>query len=188
MRIDEITMWKTKLLDVKPLLLWAGLLIVLDQISKAWVRAALAVGQVYRPELPLSQLVRLIHLKNYGALGGFMSNYGGVISILMALICLAILVLYGRTSPYNRVTRLGMILLFAGGLGNLIDRLLLGAVTDFISILWLPVLNIADLYVLTGLVALIWGVDDGEKPKAGASARAAQTPGESTSSSEEARR
>jgi len=115
---------------------------------------------VFMPESPLSQTVRLVHLKNYGALGGFMSNYGWVIAILMALISLSILVFYERVSPANRTARLGMILLFACGVGNLIDRLLLGAVTDFISILWLPVLNIADLFVLSGLVALVWGFDD----------------------------
>lgn len=158
-------MLKTKLLSIKPLLLWAGLLILIDQVSKAWVRATLAIGEVYHPELALSQTIRLVHLKNYGALGGVMSNANGLIAILMAIISLAILVTFGRVSPRQRAARLGMILLFAGGMGNLIDRLLLGAVTDFISILWLPVLNIADLYVIAGLVALVLGIDDDDKQK-----------------------
>jgi len=52
----------------------------------------------------------------------------------------------------------------------------------------LPVLNIADLYIVAGLAALVWGVDTGEKRKTPQAAQTAQAPGDTNSSPEEARR
>ncbi len=142
------------------LILPVAVTLLLDQASKAWVRATLAIGQVLRPERGWSQWVRLTHLRNTGAAGGVLGGLGGLPPLLFSLaICLGVLYFYPRLRQDERLLRLGLGLLLGGGLGNILDRLYqAGAVTDFISIGSLPVFNLADLFVLLGALTLAAGL------------------------------
>lgn len=148
--------WKTYLGLIPPV----AATLLLDQASKAWVRATLSVGQVLRPERGWSQWARLTHLRNTGAAGGIFGGLGGLPPLLFSLaICLGVLYFYPRLRPNERLLRLALGLLLGGGLGNILDRLYQsGAVTDFISIGSLPVFNLADLFVLLGALALAAGL------------------------------
>lgn len=160
---------KTRFATYLPLLAIAGVIVLIDQITKVVVRANLGIGQVYRPDLWLSQYVRIIHLKNYGASGGIFPGLSGVFTLLAALIGLAILVYYPRVPSGERLTRLALAIMFGGAMGNLIDRLYQGYVTDFISVGSFPVLNIADAAISTGsalLVLAVWVQDRRKTPDA----------------------
>jgi signal peptidase II len=159
---------KRQLSNYLPLLLIAGAVICLDQASKYLVRSNLALGEVYQPGLWLSQYARLIHLHNSGAAIGMFPSLGNVFMILAVIISAAILYYYPRLPRHERLIRLSLALLLGGAAGNLIDRLHQGYVTDFISFLNIPVVNIADLSVAAGVVLLcigLWRQEVRRKPQ-----------------------
>ncbi len=59
-------------------------------------------------------------------------------------------------TPQRALTRFALALVLAGALGNLIDRVFLGAVTDFISVYNFPVFNLADSFISVGVVCYVW--------------------------------
>jgi signal peptidase II len=154
---------KRQLPDYVPLLLIAGAVICLDQASKYLVRSNLALGEVYQPGLWLSRYARLIHVHNSGAAIGIFPSLGNVFMVLAILISAAILYYYPRIPRDERLIRLSLALLLGGAAGNLIDCLHQGYVTDFISALNIPVVNIADLSVSAGVVLLCLGLWRQEK-------------------------
>ncbi|MFM8320899.1 MAG: signal peptidase II [Chloroflexota bacterium] len=132
--------------------------LLLDQLSKAWVRAALPLGQVLAPEAALSQYARIVHVRNYGAAGGIFQQYGWVFLVIALLFSVGVVYYFPRVPAEKRLLRWGLGLLLGGALGNLVDRALFGHVTDFISIGGLPALNLADLCVLAGVLLLAGGL------------------------------
>jgi signal peptidase II len=158
---------KTKyhLADYAVLLLIAGTVIVLDQLTKIVVRQNLVFGQIYHPELWLSQYIRLIHLKNTAATNGMFQNMSGVLKVFRLVVSLVILYYFPRIPRHDWLIRLGLGLYLGGGLGNLIDRLNQGYVTDFISVGYFPVFNIADACVSLGILCLAIGLWLHEKAK-----------------------
>ncbi len=142
--------------DYAQLFTIAGAVVLLDLLTKSWVRFNVPIGTVYRPDAWLSQYVRLVYLHNRGAgLGLFkdMSVFSVVIGII---VCLAIVLYLPRIPHENWLLRLGLGLLMGGALGNPLDRLLYhGYVTDFISIGSLPIFNLADASVAIGTLILI---------------------------------
>ena len=145
---------KRRLADYVFLFIVAGAVVALDQACKSLVRVNLAPGEIYHPELWLSQYVRLVHLHNSGAAIGLLPGFGDIFMLLSALISLAVLYYYGRIPHQQWLLRLSMALVLGGAVGNLIDRLHQGYVTDFISLLNIPVFNLADLSVLIGFILL----------------------------------
>lgn len=145
----------------------AGIVILLDQLTKAAVRHNLMFGEVYRPELWISQYARLIYLKNTGAANGMFQNMNNVIAFFPFIVSAAILYYFPLIPRGIWLIRLSMGLYLGGTLGNLIDRLSQGYVTDFISVGSFPVLNIADASVSLGVVTLLAGVWLHERAKKG---------------------
>ena len=151
--------------DYIPLFLIAGAIVVLDQVSKYLIRANLALGEVYRPELWISQFARFVHLHNSGAAIGIFPSLGNVFMILAMLVSAAFIYYYPRIPRQDRLVRLAIALLLGGAMGNLIDRLHQGYVTDFISLLNIPVINLADLSVSSGVILLMIGLLQQEQRK-----------------------
>jgi signal peptidase II len=129
----------------------SGLLVILDQWSKNWVRAHLTPGEIFRPDLWITQYVRIMNWKNTGTLGGFFPTMGNLFIVLSFVVGVTILIAFPTVSPQQWPVRLGMCLMLSGIVGNLIDRLSQGYVTDFISIGNLPVCNLADLSLGFGI-------------------------------------
>ena len=77
---------KKYLSDYLFLFLIAGTIIILDQLTKSWVRQNLAFGEVYRPDFWLSQYARIIFWKNTGAAFGMFQGFGDVFSIFSIII------------------------------------------------------------------------------------------------------
>ena len=136
-------------------MLTASVIVVADQLSKVWIRSNLALGQ----SLPETGLFRLTHVRNTGAAFGLFYGQSFALTVV-ALVVIVILLLYVfllyRHFPYldNMLGKTVLGLVFGGIIGNLIDRLRFGYVTDFIDVgLW-PAFNIADSAVTVGVIII----------------------------------
>jgi signal peptidase II len=136
----------------------AGAIVLLDQLTKIWVRTNLQFTEMYRPDLWISEYARIIFWKNTGAAFGMFGSLGNVFLILSFVVSIAIVYYFPQIPRKDWVMRLAMCLLLGGAVGNLISRLYQGYVTDFISILNLPVFNVADFSITTGVIVLFAGM------------------------------
>jgi signal peptidase II len=125
--------------------------VVADQVSKAIVR-----GQLSRfEERDLVLGIKLINTRNTGVAFSMFSG-GGPLVVVIACIALAALIGFFLTHIHRRLVWLPTGLLVGGAAGNLIDRIRLGAVTDFVELPHWPAFNVADIGVTFGVVALIY--------------------------------
>jgi signal peptidase II len=136
----------------------AGLMIFLDQFTKGWVRTNVPSGSIYMPDFWLTPFARIMNWHNSGAALGLLQGFGGVITVLSFVVSIAIIYYFPQIPSREWTLRLSMSLLLGGAVGNVLDRLYQGYVTDFISIWRLPVFNIADLCITSGVVILALGM------------------------------
>ncbi len=124
----------------------AGAVLVIDQVAKATVRARLGYGDTAR-----LAGVDLHHTRNPGLLGGTLPGAAVPVAIL-TLIGLGVALRYYATHPaMSTMRRVACGLLLGGAVGNLVDRLRLGYVTDFIARNNRNAFNLADLAIYAGL-------------------------------------
>lgn len=140
------------------LLTLATLIVALDQWTKSLVRTRLALEEYWAPWPWLAHYARIVHWKNTGAAFGMLQGFGDVFTVLAILVAIAIIYYFPQVPPQDWVLRLAMGLQLGGALGNLVDRLTVGSVTDFISIGTFPVFNVADASISTGVAILILGM------------------------------
>ena len=138
-------------------LLVIALVIVSDQLSKLWIRTNLAIGE----SLPIIDRLSFIHIRNTGSAFGLLSNQTFLIIVISIAALLFILLFLRYLSPATTLSVVAIGLLMGGALGNLIDRLRFGSVTDFIYFrLWgdfhWPAFNIADASIVVGVCLLIY--------------------------------
>jgi len=141
------------------LLIIAGLVVALDQWTKYLVRSNLAVGEVWMPVEWLAPFARVIHWKNTGAAFGIFPEGSLVFTIIAFAVTVGILVYYPTIPEDQLLIRVTIALMLGGAVGNLISRLLVGSVTDFISVGSFAVFNIADSSITVGtafLIAAMW--------------------------------
>jgi signal peptidase II len=129
----------------------AGAAVVADQIAKAIVRSE--ISRFEEHELVLS--IKLINTRNTGVAFSMFSG-GGPLVVLVALVALGALLAFFLTHLHRRLVWLPTGLLLGGAAGNLIDRIRLGAVTDFIKFPHWPAFNVADICVTFGVLSLIY--------------------------------
>ncbi len=142
---------------------WFGIslvVVVLDQITKFIVESQLAYGQ----PLPVVPSFNLTLMYNEGAAFSFLSAAGGwqrwfLVSISLAASVLLVFWLR-KLKPAHRLLALALALILGGAIGNLIDRVWLGHVIDFIQVYYagwyFPTFNIADAAISVGAALLIW--------------------------------
>lgn len=137
-----------------------GLIVAVDQWTKWLVRTNLPFEGTWLPSWLdwLSPYARIVHWSNSGAAFGTFQNGNTVFSILAILVIAAILYYYPRVDPSDWTLRLAMALQLGGAAGNLVDRLVLQRVTDFIAVGNFPVFNVADASISVGVVVLLLGV------------------------------
>jgi signal peptidase II len=133
----------------------AGLVLALDQWTKYLVRTQLAVGQTWSPTDWLAHYARVIHWNNTGAAFGLLPTAGLIFSIVALGVSVAIVYYFPRVPESQVAVRLALALQLGGAVGNLIDRVLVGTVTDFISVVALPVFNVADASITVGVALLL---------------------------------
>lgn len=149
---------KKALRDYLPVVLIAGAIILLDQYTKGVIRENLAFQETWMPWAWLAPYARIVHWYNTGVAFGMFQNGNVIFSILSAVVSVAIFVVYPRIPREERISRLATIMMLAGAVGNLIDRLTVGHVTDFISVGTFAVFNVADMSITCGVALLILGL------------------------------
>ncbi len=148
------------------LFLIAILIVSLDQISKVLIRQNLAFGEIWSPWEWLTPYARFIHINNTGAAFGMFKNGNPIFMVLAVIVSGAILYYYPRVPENEKVIRFSLSLQLAGAVGNLIDRIFFGHVTDFISVGNFAIFNIADSSITVGVTILliaVWLQDRKEK-------------------------
>jgi signal peptidase II len=144
--------------DYVVLILIASVIIVADQWTKHLVRTLVPFGESWSPWPWLAPYARIVHWQNTGAAFGMFQNLGIVFTVLSFIVAIAILYYFPRVPRNERVMRLAMIMQLGGAVGNLIDRLTQGTVTDFISLGTFAVFNVADASISVGTAILILAV------------------------------
>lgn len=138
--------------------------IVIDQISKFWIRANVVAGS--RSEI-LGEYFTLHNVENSGAFLGLGSDFSPVLKVILLnvlpVVVLALVLFHiFRDKTLDRFSLIGFCCIIGGGIGNLYDRILYGSVTDFWhidlgGIFRTGIFNIADLSVMIGMGLLILG-------------------------------
>ncbi|HUQ08827.1 MAG TPA: signal peptidase II [Steroidobacteraceae bacterium] len=139
--------------------LWiTALMIVLDQFTKLWIVEHVTYDIFVLPVL------NIIHTVNYGAAWSMFENWGGAQRWLLSALAVAVSIaifMWLRRLEFARHRMLigGLTLILGGALGNVIDRLRLGHVIDFVQVHWgnsyFPAFNVADSAISVGAVLVI---------------------------------
>jgi signal peptidase II len=133
-----------------------ALAILADQASKYWVEANLPLHQPV-PLLPVLDLFRTYNTGIAFSMLTWMSDWA--LSVLTLFIVAFVLFLWSRTGPERKLTQIGFALVIGGALGNLIDRVILGHVIDFILVhagAWsFAVFNLADSFISVGAAFIV---------------------------------
>ena len=135
--------------------LLGGAVVVGDQVTKLWARAALADQDL----VIIPGWFRLSVTENSGAAFSLFQGYGRWLGLAAVLAAVLILVAVERTRNLGELVGMGLVL--GGAVGNLVDRVahgswLSGAVTDFIDFSFWPSFNVADSAITVGVVTLLW--------------------------------
>ncbi len=157
------------------LFLISNVLIILDQITKFWI--TLHIPLHYSISV-VEGYFNLTHIRNPGvAFGLFARNeyeYKVLFFVVISIIAIiAILTIYHQSPENKRAVRFGLILIFSGAIGNLIDRILYGEVIDFLDIFYerfhWPAFNIADSCITIGVSFMIYDLFFGYQKNASVS-------------------
>ena len=139
-------------------LLTALLIVAADQLSKMWVQAYPEGQSLFE-----AGFFRITHIHNTGAAFGLFPDQSFLLT-RVALVGIALLLLYAfliyRRFPSldNMLSRVALGLVLGGTVGNLIDRLHFGYVTDFIDFGVWPAFNIADSAIVVGAIILAYSL------------------------------
>ena len=137
--------------------------VVLDQVSKYLVVANMELGQSINV---IPGIFRFTYIHNYGAAFGSMADSRWIFMILSSVAIIAILVYIFWKKPQNKLLLSALGLIAGGGIGNMIDRVCLGYVVDFLDFcafpkLWMWIFNVADACVCIGAGMLaLWMILD----------------------------
>jgi signal peptidase II len=132
----------------------AVLVIVADQIAKAYVSAHLALYSSWMPLHFLEPVFRFTHVHNTGAAFGLFPEGGSIFLVIAVIISSFIIYFYRQLPAEAWLVRLALGLQLGGALGNVIDRVHRGYVIDFMHLEHWPVFNVADSCIVLGVVLL----------------------------------
>jgi signal peptidase II len=129
----------------------AAAVIALDQATKALARSGVERGS----SDPILPGLELVNVRNTGVAFGFLDDGGAIVAMAVAVALVALLVFF-VLNRWRPLVWLPVGLLFGGAVGNLIDRALEGAVTDFLKLPAWPAFNVADIAITVGVLALLY--------------------------------
>ena len=128
--------------------------VYLDQITK-WLAVIFLQGH---PPVPvIDWFIRFTYLENRGAAWGMLSNHRWVFMVLSSVAIIGVTLYVFIMKPKDPLLRVSLAFVTAGGIGNMIDRIFLGYVVDFLEFTFIdfPVFNVADSFVCIGAAMLI---------------------------------
>jgi len=144
-----------------PGLLMAAAIVAVDQVSKAWLRSSLLL---HDDVVVVPGLLNLTHVRNTGAAFGLLNSVqfpfkAQIIAVIATMALVGIAAYAARLAPGQRLARLGLALILGGAVGNLIDRVTVGYVLDFVDVYWRSVhfwaFNVADSAITVGVAVMI---------------------------------
>jgi len=128
-------------------------IVALDQFTKWLVRSNLAIGETW-PDRS-GDFIRIYHVTNSGAAFGILQGQTPFL-IVTSLLGLAAIVLYYIYPPMDHgIIRVALGMQLGGAAGNLIDRVRMGEVTDFVDVGSFPTFNVADSSISVSIVAVL---------------------------------
>jgi signal peptidase II len=136
---------------------WAGLgtvaiaAVAADQLTKRVVTRTLPLDDSVHVAGPLS----IHHVQNSGIAFGLFASATAVVTIVTAIAVVWMLVFFARSGSRHPVLPAALGLLIGGSLSNLVDRIRLHHVTDFIDVRWWPAFNLADTFIVVGVAILL---------------------------------
>ena len=143
------------------LFLMGGSVIVLDQLTKIWIDHSM---RLYAKKVIIPGVLDLFYIRNTGAAFGFLSGSHSAFRIPffvgISVIAIAIILyLFYKMDESEFMVPIALSLVLGGAIGNLIDRIRLGEVIDFMyfhykSFAW-PAFNVADIAITLGVFLLI---------------------------------
>lgn len=142
----------------------ATIIVVLDQVTKAMIKARLPL---HDSVTVIPGFLDLTHVRNTGAAFGMLNNidfaFKPAVMVIVALIALGAVASYALTLPATqRTARYGLAFILGGAVGNLIDRATMGYVVDFIDVYWRGVhfwaFNVADSAITVGVTLMLLDV------------------------------
>ena len=136
---------------MKRYFLIAGIIIVLDQTAKALARAYVPLGS----SAQLLPFMKLSHILNTGSAFGLFKGMN-VVLIVVSILVIGYLLYKTKTICAEKHLPIWCGLVLGGAVGNLVDRLVFGAVTDFIDFGFWPAFNVADSALTVGVIGLLW--------------------------------
>ncbi len=143
---------------VSVFLIAAFMVLSIDQLSKFIIE----IKVVYGSGIEITSFFNLVHLKNEGASFSFLSEAGGwqryfFVSIAFVVSCWLI---WSLIQKPHRKEAIGYALILGGALANMTDRIVRGAVVDFLDIHWQgmhwPAFNFADMSIVIGVCFMLW--------------------------------
>ncbi len=163
-------MTKAKILR---LLIISGITVILDQLTKILVVASLEFGRDI-PVIP--GFFNLTHVLNPGGAFGLFAQHSGFVRVLFFLVFSLvavgfILYIYAGIPETHKVLGGGLCLIFGGAVGNLIDRVRMGKVVDFLDVYvgnwhW-PAFNVADSAICIGVGVFVYHILFNKMPEQG---------------------
>jgi signal peptidase II len=136
---------------------WAGLLavalaaVLADQVTKHIVTSTLSLDESEHVVGPLS----IHHVQNSGIAFGLFASATAVVTVVTGVAVLWMIVYFARSGSRHPVLPAALGLLIGGSLSNLVDRIRLHHVTDFIDLRWWPAFNLADSFIVVGVAILL---------------------------------
>lgn len=137
----------------------AGAAVLADQITKLIVVSQLSLGESVHVVGPLW----IRHVHNPGIAFGLFSGWASAVTILTAVAVGWMLFYFARAGARHPVLPMALGLLVGGSLANLLDRLRLGHVTDFLDLRFWPAFNLADTFIVFGVAILLAALVSAER-------------------------
>jgi signal peptidase II len=144
---------------------WFGLLavafaaVVADQVTKQIVVSSLELGESVHVVGPLE----IRHVTNPGIAFGLFSTWATAVTVLTAVAVGWMLFYFARSGARHPVLPVALGLLVGGSISNLVDRVRLGHVTDFLDLRFWPAFNLADSFIVVGVAVLLAALVSAER-------------------------
>ncbi len=138
-----------------PYFLLTFLVLIIDQLVKIVIVMKLLP---FQNVWIISNVFAISYVRNYGAAFGIMQSQKLLLIILSLLVILLVWFNRHKLTQYPKILQMGLAIALGGALGNLVDRIRLGYVVDFLDFQVWPVFNIADIGIVCGVGLIILGL------------------------------
>jgi signal peptidase II len=136
----------------------SAIVLILDQATKTYIDRSM---ELHSSTTVVENFFNITYLRNKGAAFGFLatSSYRLQFFIMVSVVAVAVIIrVFSKLRPDQKFTAFALALIFSGALGNLIDRIRLGEVIDFLDVHWYshhwPAFNVADSAICIGVILL----------------------------------